>query len=85
MVNFVYGTEPEKYVFRLVKFVERRRNSKFPYRKVLEKFHRSNHGWTQKGVSKADEASILLIKYWGQLQGKRMEKIQLFRMIDSTS
>ena len=37
MVNFVYGTEPEKYVFRLVKFVERRRNSKFPYRKVLEK------------------------------------------------
>lgn len=30
MVNFVYGTEPEKYVFRLVKCVERRRNSKFP-------------------------------------------------------
>ena len=27
MVNFVYGTEPEKYVFRLVKCVERRINS----------------------------------------------------------
>ena len=37
MVNFVYATEPEKYVFRLVKCVERRRNSKFSYRKVLEK------------------------------------------------
>ena len=63
MVNFVYGTEPEKYVFSSCQVCR----------------------WTQKGVSKADEASILLIKCWGQLQGKRMEKIQLFRMIDSTS
>ena len=75
VINFVYSTELEKYVFRLVKRVERRRNSKFPCRKVLEKkVHLSNHGWTQKQVNKADKASILLIKYWRQLQVKRMKK-----------
>ena len=75
VINFVYSTELEKYVFRLVKCVERRRNSKFPCRKVLEKkVHLSNHGWTQKQVNKADKASILLIKYWRQLQVKRMKK-----------
>ena len=78
VINFVYSTELEKYVFRLVKCVERRRNSKFPCRKVLEKkVHLSNHGWTQKQVNKADKASILIIKYWGQLQVKRMKKVKI--------
>ena len=75
LINFVYSTELEKYVFRLVKCVERRRNSKFPCRKVLEKkVHLNNHGWTQKQVNKAGKASILLIKCWRQLQVKRMKK-----------